>query len=435
MQDEGNQTNDGDSTPSIATPQDEVPMAGIYRSSTLPSRQQIAGQGEGTPPPNRRRGQTLSSAAGRNPSPLPPRVSDVRENERLGSIQEDRPLTNVRSKDEANPTSILRQRSTSQTSRRPRGYTLNRAPTGLTRTPTGLARAPTALVRRPTALTTGTDSQGEMPFTLAGPDTQTAQHQPYIEPGYAQLNPAYVQPTNNRPVWGLAKPLPRVLRPGMVPTPSELNLNQDQGGQQQQQSNAPPDLSDVERGQPSLRRAGTFQAVGDLRDQRENNLFRRGTQNGRRSTDTRRPSEIAGLAPHPEEREEHGDGAELGPSESMLSPDASHDFAESEAQKRYDDDDSLSDATEVEDEDDWEPLQSYGMSYVEEEVHNHHTRWSIIRTRYREPLAEFLAVSNPHTFRLVETTVPQLILIQHIPGFCTTHTRLLRRPRNLRRQK
>ena len=37
---------------------------------------------------------------------------------------------------------------------------------------------------------------------------------------------------------------------------------------------------------------------------------------------------------------------------------------------------------------------------IEEEVHNHHTTWSIIRTRYREELAEFLGVSIHRFWRL-----------------------------------
>lgn len=48
-------------------------------------------------------------------------------------------------------------------------------------------------------------------FTLAGRD-ETPQirtfHEPFVQPGYADLNPSYDQPNNARPVWSLAKPLP-----------------------------------------------------------------------------------------------------------------------------------------------------------------------------------------------------------------------------------
>ena len=49
--------------------------------------------------------------------------------------------------------------------------------------------------------------------------------------------------------------------------------------------------------------------------------------------------------------------------------------------------------TEVGLDDDWPALTPYDIKLgnPEDEVHNHHTHWSIIRTRCREPLAEFLA--------------------------------------------
>lgn len=46
--------------------------------------------------------------------------------------------------------------------------------------------------------------------------------QNYVEPGYAILNPAYEQPANVRPVWSLAKPLPHVLGPAILPSKNEL---------------------------------------------------------------------------------------------------------------------------------------------------------------------------------------------------------------------
>src|SRR5699024_5186261 len=47
-------------------------------------------------------------------------------------------------------------------------------------------------------------------------------NEPFVQPGYCELNPSYEQPANSKPVWSLAKPLPRVVRPGMVPTKEEL---------------------------------------------------------------------------------------------------------------------------------------------------------------------------------------------------------------------
>lgn len=43
-----------------------------------------------------------------------------------------------------------------------------------------------------------------------------------MQAGHAELNPSYKQPTNTKPVWSLAKPLPHVVQPGIVPTKEEL---------------------------------------------------------------------------------------------------------------------------------------------------------------------------------------------------------------------
>ncbi|TVY85020.1 putative membrane protein [Lachnellula suecica] len=51
-------------------------------------------------------------------------------------------------------------------------------------------------------------------FSLAGSMTAQAHAPSYVDPEYNELNPRYQRP-ENAPVWGLAKPLPRVVRPGM----------------------------------------------------------------------------------------------------------------------------------------------------------------------------------------------------------------------------
>lgn len=53
--------------------------------------------------------------------------------------------------------------------------------------------------------------------SLAGPNMEAPplqQGNVYVHPEYQRLNPRYGQ-NNSNPVWGLAKPLPRVVRPGM----------------------------------------------------------------------------------------------------------------------------------------------------------------------------------------------------------------------------
>lgn len=73
--------------------------------------------------------------------------------------------------------------------------------------------------------TIGRSTARQTKFTLAGPaDTpqlRTA-HEPFVSPGYADLNPEYDQPHHAKPVWGLAKAMPRIVRPGMIPTRDEV---------------------------------------------------------------------------------------------------------------------------------------------------------------------------------------------------------------------
>lgn len=386
---------------STSTSQLEPPVQGVNRTSTFPPRMRSPGRDlesqENTESGTRRRGATLSST---RQSMEPP--------DRLGSIAENRPLdlppqsqadaTSIKSPSDKSPhLGGLRERSTSGVSRRnrPRGFTIGRAPTMRT------------LVRRPTAFTSGRapsthESAQNVPgdFTLSGPDTtQAAQHQPYVDPAYAALNPAYIQPTNQRPVWGLAKPLPRVLRPGMVPTPSEMNLPTQGNAGQQPDNESQWDIDDIEKGKPSLRRAGTFQAASDLAAQREARLLRRAgtiaSSDARTSMDEQasRPTTepfpsfpLAMPTPIQETEEEEGN---------YFDRTTSHPYSFNPSTGRRPTkqfDDATSDMTEVEDEDDWPALTSYGLQVgnPEDEIHNHHTRWSIIRTRYREPLAEFL---------------------------------------------
>ncbi|KAJ5574127.1 Glycerol uptake facilitator protein [Penicillium hispanicum] len=70
------------------------------------------------------------------------------------------------------------------------------------------------------SLTNRTASQQQVTqwpsHSLAGPNVMDPAQQGnvYVDPEYRQLNPRYGS-NNDKPVWGLAKPLPRVVRPGM----------------------------------------------------------------------------------------------------------------------------------------------------------------------------------------------------------------------------
>ncbi|KAK7702913.1 hypothetical protein SLS57_011167 [Botryosphaeria dothidea] len=200
------------------------------------------------------------------------------------------------------------------------------------------------MARRPTLI-------GNVPpsgFTLAGPAEPAPQtHQPYVDPGYSELNPAYEQPANSRPVWGLAKPLPRVIRPGMVPTPTDVSPAEPEK----------PVDPDIEKDAPPPPPGPPAPLLTPLAED-----------------PTAKPED--GF-PFPTIDESGFISGE----EEILEHD--HRFP----------DDASSAATEIDDGADWydDDLDLRPVKTVEE-IHNHHTHWSVVRTRYREELAELLAV-------------------------------------------
>ena len=282
---------------------------------------------------------------------------------------------------------------------------------------------------------------GRSKFTLAGPE-ETSQvqqaHEPYIHPGYADLNPAYEQPANSKPVWSLAKPLPRVVRPGMVPTRSEVlnsRLNAELPGENSQKLGLDVDPNDLEKGkvQATPNPAKLSAQLKDSRAQRENNflntLQRAGTMSRintgsrlsnvvsqassarrrRASTASARPLEV--MSPAWEAEGDQAD-SDMPPPTEETRPQQVEDFArplrrptglatipESRPASiapaaRLNEDDTASLSTVHVDDglgylEDMAPLME---TYVEEEIHNNHTSWSIVRTANREFLAELLAV-------------------------------------------
>jgi aquaglyceroporin related protein len=242
-------------------------------------------------------------------------------------------------------------------------------------------------------------------FSLAGPQIADAMaaNQSYVDPGYTQLNPAYEQSSNTRPVWGLAKPLPRVLRPGMVPTTSELHtelLHQKQKQQEdlEQQDTGP----EQDRVEATLRYDKIVPQLENVREEREIQLcetfgkaspFQSPSIRGGPSTNTGFFSPRHEYA-IPEETEEL-----LGEQLHQLS-DAISDVRESKLDEL-----PYEDAI---------PLQAYEAD--EAEVHNLHTYWSVIRLRFREPLAELLAVCVKVFMSLITLTLGQ-ITVQLTLGF------------------
>lgn len=239
-------------------------------------------------------------------------------------------------------------------------------------------------------------------FSLAGPAPYESLHanQPYVDPGYAHLNPAYDQPANMRPVWGLAKPLPHVLRPGMVPTKEELKkeVSQKEGDTEDQAES----VTDLESGriESSLRPGKITHQLDDVRRQREIRLYETFQQQeygqaspqyspyARPHKGSPAPHKIPDIQAHfdepiIEEDEEYrhrtSDPDLTGLSEAVSKVNKAKDES---YETRYPYQDAI-------------PLSAYEVE--DDEIHNLHTYWSVVRLRFREPLAELLGITIQYT--------------------------------------
>ncbi|RHZ52846.1 MIP/aquaporin family protein [Aspergillus thermomutatus] len=293
----------------------------------------------------------------------------------------------------------------------------------------GIRRRSTAATRRSgiPSLTSRTTlaqrTQGR--FTLAGPD-ETPQlrlaHEPFVHPGYTELNPAYEQPANAKPVWSLAKPLPRVVRPGMVPTKEELleaRANAQLPAENSQRLGLDVDPNDLEAGQidKSADPRKMAAQVEDARVQRENNFVNKiltgdavSTRRLSRTSSSRirRPSNVEPPVDQLSTVQEGEHPADTQPEvqTQLQSPQPQQELSAEPLQPvpeelephlvdhdhDHEDKDEVSVFPTLEEAaypDDLHPLV---QDLVEEEVHNNHTTWSVIRTHHREELAEALAV-------------------------------------------
>ncbi|KAK6003662.1 hypothetical protein QM012_009433 [Aureobasidium pullulans] len=270
----------------------------------------------------------------------------------------------------------------------------------------GIRRRATALTARPrnrslARRATGTSVGPTEQFSLAGPQDVVAvahQHVPYVDPGYAMLNPAYSQPMHSKPVWSLAKPLPRVVRPGMVPTASEIeNINQ-------QAEDAGITEGDVEQGpEPTLRLGRVSDKLQAVRAERERRFLegRTGSKRvGRSRADSRSSMQSQRSQLAPETSAQQGTGVDVLPDVAE-----ENEHVDPEQFPEYDDtfdpaptyrptyefDDSFSAKTALDNLPDDDDL-TLTNNALEEEVYNAHTHWSVVRHRFRQELAEFLAV-------------------------------------------
>ncbi|CZR62893.1 related to Putative channel protein, exgression is glucose repressed by Mig1 and Mig2 [Phialocephala subalpina] len=391
----------------------------LHRAGTLPPRHQVGGVENNTSDFNRRRGRTISSRPAQGldaPYPLSPR----------SQIFKRAPADRDGSRDavpEGRQPSGSRPRGSTNSERppftspgmRPRMSTWNvggsPGPAFSRQRGSTLQRRPTILIEPPGgAMATGRDFDAQSAnFTLAGQAIGTvAANQPYVDPGYADLNPAYDQPVNSRPVWGLAKPLPRVIRPGMVPTRSELKL-QIPDEEQQRQDGANVDLEQG-RVQATINPSKISPQLQQARQQRENRMLQRvGTGLSPASPSNQRPPSLFSPTSQAIEEEEEQDVAEgkhsdlpnipEQPTPGPTRPGSPVQQAQGQTHDEWLPDDASSIMTAKEQDDaldgDWIgeefPLKAYDPET--DEIHNLHTHWSVIRLRFREPLAELLAVT------------------------------------------
>lgn len=227
-------------------------------------------------------------------------------------------------------------------------------------------------------------------FTTAGPDDTSNLRQsqePFVQPGYAELNPSYEQPANAKPVWSLAKPLPRVVRPGMVPTKEELLENRAKAqlpAENSQQAGMDVDPNELEQGRidPQVSPAKIAAQVKDSRIQRENAFVDKlltGEGLSRQRSRLSRPSMSRPSLERPISQ----------PTEQPSRPDERLEPVQEQSGDEFSDDIPFPDLTDAAYPEDLHPLV---QDLVEDEVHNNHTAWSVIRTEHREALAEALAV-------------------------------------------
>lgn len=372
--------------------------AALRRTGTMPTVRDEAESDDKTPA--RRRGQSTSNSL--------------------------RPVATNGSRARAGSTSSSRRDGGERSTR------LERTPTGFLgmrkRTTTWNLNGPTALGRQATfrrrgtlnlgggassAVDVGGDSRSAAGFTLAGAgsplDTIMA-NQPYIDPGYVDLNPAYEVAPNARPVWGLAKPLPHVIRPGMIPTRTEVL--QETPGQLQHEKQAREEF-DLEAGrvESTSNPSKISSALKTAQQDREFKLLRTYTGQGAFGGSSRRRSSVSsapgiqtiteriGKMDQPEGQSDHASQSINHTIRKLAS--VTEQSTPDETEHPNDNGWLASDAmatTPVEEkaeEDDWiedpEELKPYDAEL--DEIHNLHTHWSVIRLRFREPLAELLATT------------------------------------------
>lgn len=250
-------------------------------------------------------------------------------------------------------------------------------------------------------------------YSLAGNPTLT-QGPTFVDPRYLELNPSY-QKVENAPVWGLAKPLPRVVRPGMRRGRNEGEIVEDKGAEREPPGSAEPipqlgmigdqrqeagmdavrdgayaeergyghERAERRRSGSTARRVTTENSVvdrfGTPKDERSNPLEEwrsRGPSYGRSHSD-----------PFDDQKGDLGD-RKLWSVQEVPSGAASASASVSVVGDRNE-----VDLEAGEKMDEW-PVEDEEAERYAQEAYDDHNLWSSIRARFREPLAECLAVSS-----------------------------------------
>lgn len=301
----------------------------------------------------------------------------------------------------------MERRPTANFGMRKRTTTWNlNGPTALGRQGTFRRRGTLNLGGMSSGVDVGGDSRSQAGFTLAGPGNpldSIIANQAYIDPGYVDLNPAYEVAPNNRPVWGLAKPLPHVVRPGMIPTKSEVFEQAPAQLQHEQRAEEDFDL-EAGRVESTMNPGKISSALQAAQQDREFRLLRTYTGQNSLGGNGRRRSSVSSGQGRPSASDrfgrqnsvaggQHGNLTKLSsvieqqtPNENDHTNDqgwlSDHALATTPVNEEIDAEDWVEDPEE---------LKPYDPEL--DEIHNLHTHWSVIRLRFREPLAELLAVS------------------------------------------
>jgi aquaglyceroporin related protein len=234
------------------------------------------------------------------------------------------------------------------------------------------------------------------------------------------LNPAY-QKHENAPLWGLAKPLPRVVRPGMKRgATDEQGVVEDKGAERHEpgSSEVIPQIGMI----GDQRQDAGKDAVGERRDVEDRGY---GHDAGRRQSQHTAPvqrigSENSVLDRYGTPKDERSNPMEewrsRGPSyrRSHGDPfdDQNADLGDRRLSSVQEVPSSLSTVSTIGDVNeidleageytgDW-PLEKEDAAQYSQDAADEHNLWCSIRAKFREPLAECLAVS--HSFAVIYLT-------------------------------